>query len=105
VRRLENLVEKLQRIPGRTIFRPTVQYFSALQRSFAPSLLRSTSARRIFLQEACRPGAGSRILAQEIESLADTDIPVFENRNVKIELDFSDASLERSISVIGGVLG
>jgi lantibiotic modifying enzyme len=98
---LEAMVSRLAKLSGRTIYRPTRQYVSALTQSFAPSLMRDNLDRSLFLIAFCAQHAASthQVLA-EAAALENADIPEFRSLRRKIRLDFSQKNFVESVSTI-----
>ena len=98
---LEKWRNRLQKIPGRNVYRPTAHYYEILKASTVPSLLTSGSERSLYLRARCRKDCSSlRRIHSEVRALENADIPVFRSKHRRIKIDLSERTLEESVASI-----
>jgi len=98
---LRRWTSRLQRIPGRNVYRPTLHYYEILQGSLAPSVLTNGLEHSLWLRAACRIDCRStRRVQAEARALQNADIPVFRSRRGKVKIDLSEKKLRNSIATV-----
>jgi lantibiotic modifying enzyme len=98
---LQKWRNRLQKIPGRNVYRPTAHYYETLKGSLVPSLLTSGLERSLYLRARCREDCTSpRRIHSEVRALENADIPVFRRKQRRIKIDLSERTLEDSLSTM-----
>jgi lantibiotic modifying enzyme len=98
---IDTAVSELIGRPSRRIYRPSLYYYRILQRSLKTSLLRIGLDRSIFLWSSFPNLNGAPLLAEkEVGALENGDLPFFYGRSLDFEMDLTDATYKRSVSVI-----
>lgn len=100
-KRLESILNRFEQHLGRRVYRPSCEYYSILEESVSPSLLRNGLDRSIYLFACCmRVTRSKRRLCAEISALEDCDIPVFYGKARPPNTSLSNRTFSTSAAIL-----